>query len=533
MQRTFPSVQGGRFYQSETESEPILVGSPAWYDWLEHHSSFVFNDRIGGFRAYKRGTDPGDLYWEAISTQAGKHESMLLGHADTLTLERLQAAAHRLAGEHTPVEATDEFSTWSADALHRHLASQPATGVGPLRSLMHTKLDRPRRSSDMIPRARLLERSNAGLGGNVTLVCAPAGFGKTMLLAQWVQTLDHPAAWLSLDEYDNELRTFVRSLTAALQSVFPDAFEATFSLCNAPRFPAPDHIVTLIINELADLPEDVVLVLDDYHLIRESEVHTLIKLLIEHLPLQLHLVLATRSDPPLQLARWRVGGYLHELRHTDLRFTCEETEAYLARVLGSSAAHEVAMELEERTEGWIAMLHLAALSLRNTSDQMAFMERLRHTPDRSMSSYLLEEVLGQLTPDLQRYLERTSLLNQFCAELCVATMDMEQSHQQMQDTLDWLEHSNFFLVPLDERQGWYRFHHLFRQLLQRQLQTHSSEEERGMLHRRASAWYAEQGLIGEAIEHALAAGDAREAAQLVEAQVLPEFEQERSVQMEH
>jgi len=275
-----------------------------------------------------------------------------------------------------------------------------------------------------------------------------------------------------------------------------------------------------------------VLVLDDYHLIHKSEVHTLLDLLIEHRPLPLHLVLATRSDPPLPLARWLAQGHVKELRHADLRFTLEETEAFLTRVLGSVAAHEAAGALEEWTEGWIAVLRQAALWLRNTADHAMFMERLGSYPARSISRYLVEEILSQQTPAVQELLERLSILEQFCAGVCAATLGGNVSHEQVQATLNWLEHSNLLLVPLDERQGWYRFHHLFQQLLQQCLQARISQEDIAMLHRRASAWYAEQGLIEEAIQHALAAGDGSGATKLVEAHLHWTFEQEQWVQLE-
>ena len=196
------------------------------------------------------------------------------------------------------------------------------------------------------------------------------------------------------------------------------------------------------------------------------------------------------------------------------------------------AAHESAAALEERTEGWIAVLRLAALSLRSTSDRAAFLERLRRYPDRSISSYLVEEILSQQTPAEQELLEQASVLEQFCAELCIAVIGNDEPHEYVQATLDWLVHSNLFLVPLDERQGWYRFHHLFPRLLQQGLQAHSSAEELATLHRRASAWYAEQGLIEQAIEHALLAGDVSGATHLVEASFLPAFKQYQLVQME-
>ncbi len=399
--------------------------------------------------------------------------------------------------------------------------------------LIQTKLYRPRSGSNVIPRAHLLERLNAGLSGNVTLLSAPAGFGKTTLLAEWLQTIERPTAWLSLDANDNELRIFVHSFTTALQTVFPDALQAMVSLLKAEQFPPPNRVATLLIDDLADVSEDVALVLDDYHLIHNSDVHTLLNLLIEHRSLPLHLVLATRSDPPLPLATWLGRGHLNELRRDDLRFTLQETEAFLTRVLGSVAAHETAVALQERTDGWIAVLRLATLSLRGTSDQAAFMQRLRHYPDRNVSSYLVEEILSQQAPAVQELLLQTSILEQFCAELCTAILGSDASHKQVQATLDWLERSNVLIIPLDERQGWYRFHPLFKQLLQQRLQARISTEELAMLHQRASVWYATQGLIEEAIRHALAAGDTSGATQLVEAQFLRAFEQEQLAQMEH
>jgi LuxR family maltose regulon positive regulatory protein len=215
-----------------------------------------------------------------------------------------------------------------------------------------------------------------------------------------------------------------------------------------------------------------------------------------------------------------------------LCFTLEETEAFLARALGSVAAHEVAGALEERTEGWIAMVRLAALSLRNAPDRTAFLERLGHAHERTISRYLVEEVLSQLAPDVQEFVVRMSMVEQFCAGLCRAVMGSDASNAQMQATLEWLERSTPFLVPLDERQGWHRFHHLFQGYVQQRLQERLSQEEIALQHRRASAWYAEQGLVEEALEHALEAGDAREAARLVEAQFLWAFKQEQLAQME-
>jgi len=398
---------------------------------------------------------------------------------------------------------------------------------------MRTKLYRPRSGSDVITRTRLIERLNAGLGCEIILVCAPAGFGKTTLLTQWVQTIDRPAAWLSLDEHDNELPAFVQSLAAALQTAFPDAFEATAALLKAPRILRPDQIAPLLINDLADVPDDVIVVLDDYHLIHTHEVHTLLELLVEHLPLQVRLVLICRSDPPLPVARWLAKGYLYELRGTDLRFSLEETEAFLTRMLGSEAARETAGALEERTEGWIAALRLAAISLVGTSDRALLLERLDSSEYRSLNSYLVGEILTQQTHEVQEFLEQTSILDQFCAELCAAVLGSDISHEQVQSTLDWLERTNLFLIPLDTRQRWYRYHRLFQELLQQRLQTHRSQVELATLHLRASAWYARHDLIEEAIRHALLAKDPSRATQLVEAHFFQAYEQEQLALVEY
>src|SRR5437667_1171930 len=451
----------------ERESAPIDVGTLSWYDWLEEHTSFLFVDHVGAVTVHKIGTDHGESEWKASRTRMGKVFTVSLGSSHAINLSNLQAAARRLAGKRAHIGSTTQST--ARPAASTLTVPEPVAISGSLSSLIRTKLYRPRSSSDVIPRTRLIERLNAALGGEITLVCAPAGFGKSTLLAQWVQTIDRPNAWLSLDEHDNELPVFVQSLAAALQTAFPDAFEATTALLKAPRILPPDQIATLLINELADVPDDVILVLDDYHRIHNREAHTLLELLVEHLPLQLHLVLICRSDPPLPVARWLAKGRLYELRGTDLRFTPEETETFLTHMLGSEAARETAGALEERTEGWIAALRLAALSLRGTSDRASFLEHLDNYTARSINSYLVGEILTQQTHEVQEFLEQTSILDQFCTELCAEVMGSDFSHEQVQSTLAWLERTNLFLIPLDTRQRWYRYHHLFQELLQQRL----------------------------------------------------------------
>ena len=515
----------------ERESVPIDVDTPSWYDWLEEHSSFLFVDHEGPLTVRKIGTDHGESDWKASRTLMGQVFTISLGPSHALNLSNLQTAARRLAGKHTHIGSiTKSMARPTASTFP---VTEPIATTGSLRSLMRTKLYRPRSASDVINRTRLLERLNASLVGEITLVCAPAGFGKSTLLAQWVQKIDCPYAWLSLDEHDNELPVFVQSLAASLQTAFPESFGAIAALLKAPRILSPDQIAPLLINDLADVPGDVILVLDDYHLIHNRKVHTLLELLVEHSPPQLHLVLICRSDPPLPVARWLAKGRLNELRGTDLRFTLEETEAFLTGMLGSEAARETAGALEERTEGWIAALRLAALSLRGASDRASFLEHLDSYTARSISSYLVGEILAQQTQEVQEFLEQTSILKQICAELCAAVIGNDTSQEQAQASLDWLEHTNLFLVPLDKHQRWYRFHHLFQGLLQLRLQTHCSQEELATLHLRASAWYARHDLIEEAIHHALLAGEASEATKMVEAQFFHAYEQEQLKLVEH
>jgi LuxR family transcriptional regulator, maltose regulon positive regulatory protein len=534
MRPTIPQVRGDRLYRSEAESDPMVLGSSEWYAWLEQSATFTFVDSTGTFTARKIMLRTGDSYWKAYCRRQGKLYRIHLGHAHTLTLEKLQAAARAFAGEHGSRERADASRTQSTDSsISMHMSPRKALILDHPMALLQTKLFGPRKRSDLIDRARLIERLNMGLSGTVTLVTAPAGFGKTTLIAQWMQSINHPSAWLSLDEHDNELRVFVRSLTASLQTVFPDMFHGLDSLSEASRFPTLEQIVSLFINDLADLPDDLILALDDYHLMRTRDIHSLLELLIEHLPPQLHVVLISRSDPPLPVHRWQALGYLNDLRPTDLLFTLEETEAFLHQELGQRVAREAAASLEDRTGGWVALLRLAVLSLRNTSDVMAFLDQLPRVADYSIQRYLVEEVLAQFAPAMQALLEKTSVLEQFSAALCTSILGSDTSYEHVQATLDWLERSNLFVVPLDERKGWYRFHHLFGQLFQQHLQAHSSAEELATLHRRASAWYAEQELIDQAINHALKAGDVLGATSLVEAHFLSAFEREQLMQIDY
>jgi LuxR family maltose regulon positive regulatory protein len=534
MPSTIPYVMDERLYRSENESDPIVLGTPEWYDWLEQHTAFTFVDAAGTFTARKSMLRTGPSYWIADCTRQDKPSRIYLGYSHTLTLEKLKATARTFAGEHVSTEQDDASLTQStASRISMHTSPRNASTVDHHMALVQTKVYEPRKRSDLITRERLLKRLNEGLSGPFTLLCAPAGFGKTTLISQWMQSMNRSKVWLALEEYDNDLYIFIRLLASALQSAFPEAFHGIGSLLETTRFPSIKYVVSLFINDLADFPDDLMLVLDDYHVIDNREIHTFIELLVEHLPPQLHIVLATRSDPPLPIYRWRVKELLNDLRPADLRFTLKEIEAFLRNELGKDVEKETVASFEDRTEGWIAIVRLVALSLRNISDIPAFMVQLDRHTDHSIQSYLLEEVLAQLTPAIQDILIKTSILEQFRAELCVAITDSGISLEHVQATLDRLESSNGLITRPNDRQGWYRFHHMFGQLLKQRLQSLSSVEELATLHQRASKWYAGQGLIEQAIDHALEASDVSSAARLVEAQFMPAFEQEQSVLMEH
>jgi len=528
MQRTLAHVKGGRLYEPGRERTPIDVGTAAWFDWLEQNSAFTFVDSASIFSVYKSPLHSNDSSWEASSTRAGQRSSVWLGPSYTLTLERLQGAAHTLATSLAPRELPQVVQAEQSEYGTPRIAAQLSLAS----TLPQTKLVRPRLPSDVIPRPHLLERLNAGLDGPLTLLHAQAGYGKSTLLAQWLATLPRSVAWLSLDEHDDELAVFLHGLIASLQRAVPDSCQASANLLRAPRLPPLQQVAVLLSNDLADMPEDVLVVLDDYHLIQKSEIHTLLTQLVEYLPQHIHLVLASRTEPPLPLARWRARGQMHDLQPADLRFTPQETHTFLAKMVGDEVARESVNALVERTEGWAAVLRLASLSLRGTADTAAFIDRLDQALDRNLSEYLTEEVLAQLPPDTQEVLVRMSLPEQFNAELGAAILGNGVTASWLQGLLDELERSNLFVVPWESRQEWYRLHHLIKQVLEQRLQARISPEELAALHRRASAWYAVQGLVDEALQHALAAGDMSGAARLVEAQVVPAYEQEQWKQLE-
>jgi LuxR family maltose regulon positive regulatory protein len=358
----------------------------------------------------------------------------------------------------------------------------------------------------------------------VTLISAPAGFGKTTLVSEWVaggERLEPKvrAAWLSLDEGDNDPTRFLVYLVAALQTISANIGAGVLRTLQSPQPPPTESILTALLNEITTLPDNFVLVLDDYHVIEAQAIDLALAFLLERLPPQLHLVIATREDPDLPLARLRARGQLTELRAADLRFTASEAAEFLNQAMGLKLSAENIAALETRTEGWIAGLQLAAISMQGRQNATRFIESFTGS-HRFVMDYLVEEVLHQQSERVQDFLLRTSILDRLCGPLCEAVLlDASASGQE---TLDYIERANLFIVPLDNERRWYRYHHLWADLLRQRLHLCIAAESRvNELHLRASQWYEDHGLEIEAFQHAAAANDVERAERLIEGKGIP------------
>src|SRR5215207_6391928 len=531
MTRRIPQVADGVLHVLEPSGGPeIAVDSPSWVAWLRDPAtrSFSFRSPRGGFTARKELRARGGEYWVAYRKQSGKLHKSYLGTAEDTTLERLEDIAAALAVRdnqstarpppdetagvaalvHTGAAATAALTT--ADDQVRDRPRQ-ITSTDPLLS---TKLSLPSARSSLVARPRLSERLEEGLGRKLTLVSAPAGFGKTTLLSMWLAASygsGRSVAWLSLDPADNDSALFWRYFVTAVDQLRPGSGETALALLGAPQAPPIEAILTTLLNELAGLPTDAVLVLDDYHLIESATIHEALAFLIDHLPPRMHLIITTRADPPLPLPRLRAHGELNELRADDLRFTPEEAATFLNQVMGLELKADDIAELEGRTEGWIAGLQMAALAMRDHTDVPGFIAAFTGS-NRYVVDYLAEEVLARQPEELRTFLLRISILDRMCAPLCNAVA----GHTDGQTMLERLEHANLFLVPLDDERQWYRYHHLFADVLRQRL----SQTQADLvleLHRRASTWLEGEGLVAEAIHHALAAQDWKLAIRLIEA----------------
>ncbi len=384
-------------------------------------------------------------------------------------------------------------------------------------AILVTKLFLPPPRPKAVLRLRLTERLNHGLAARsrLTLIAAPAGFGKTTLAGEWVTGLGRPTAWLSLDEGDNDPVRFLTYVVAALRTVAVGLGEAEFEVLQSRQPPPVESILTALINQLAALPEPLILVLDDYHVIEAQAVHAALGHLLDHLPPQLQVVLTTREDPQLPLARYRARGQLTELRAADLRFTADEAAEFLSQVMGLRFAAADLAALETRTEGWIAGLQLAALSMQGHQDVAGFIRSFAGD-HRYVVDYLVEEVLQRQPEPVRRFLLQTAILDRLSGPLCEAVTGQADAGAR----LEALERGNFFVVPLDDRRQWYRYHHLFADVLRAHAKAEQPDQF-ATLHLRASAWYERQGSAAEAIRHALAAADFARAAGLIELAMPP------------
>ncbi|HEX6150680.1 MAG TPA: helix-turn-helix transcriptional regulator, partial [Nocardioides sp.] len=388
--------------------------------------------------------------------------------------------------------------------------------------LVETKLLPPRARGQTVPRPRLDELLRRGGDATLLLVSAPAGFGKTTLLGTWLATSgrDRTTAWVSLDERDRDASLFWTYVLLAVDRAAPGSATAALALLQSGQA-ATESVLTALINELSVRPDDLTLVLDDYHLADGPDLRTGMTFLIDHLPPQVHVVISSRADPGLPLARLRARGELVEIRAAELRFTGDETAIFLNELNALSLEPSELTALEGRTEGWAAALQLAVLSLRDREDGSAFIAGFAGD-DRYVVDYLADEVLDRQPADVRRFLLDTSLLERLTPDLCDAVTGTTEGRAMLES----LERQNLFVVPLDAHRHWYRYHHLFADVLRAHL-LGERPDDAPALHRRASAWFDQAGDPEAAVRHALAAGDVDLAAALAESAIRPLLRERR------
>jgi len=386
--------------------------------------------------------------------------------------------------------------------------------------LLRTKLHRPPVPADHLLRPELIERLENGRHQPVVLVSAPAGYGKSLLVSCWLEKCESPGAWLSLDQGDNDLQRFLSYLVASVQTIFPQAGSETQSLIDSATIPPLSILATTLVNELECIDQDFSLVLDDIHLIKEKTVHEFLNLMLRHPPRCLNLVLVGRRDPLVSISALRAAGLLTELRMWDLRFSIDESTKFLRAATDFEIEESTAAALAEKTEGWVTGLRLAVLAMRGQENPGRNLLKLKGTT-RYVVDYLINEVLDRQPDGIRDYLLSTAILDRFCAPLCDALYETGGASAQSKINgrlfIDALQADNLFIISLDADNQWFRYHHLFQQLLRRLLARQNSPEKIRALHNRASRWFSAQNLIDEALEHAIAAGEVDYAAEIVEA----------------
>ena len=379
-------------------------------------------------------------------------------------------------------------------------------------TLLQTKLYIPPTRTSIVPRPRLIEQLSNGLNGKLTLLSAPAGFGKTTLITDWLFQIERPEAWVSLDEDDSDPQQFFSYVAAAIRP-FPDIQNSLTNLLQSPQPLPAKALAAALVNDLVPVSTPCLLILDDYHEIESTEIDLALAFVLDHMPPNLHIVITSRTDPGFPLSRLRARNQLTELRVRDLRFSVDETAVFLQNVMGIPLTPEQIAALETRTEGWVAGLQMAALSMQNRGDVAGFIDNFTGS-HRFIMDYLVEEVLNQQSEEVQAFLLQTAVLSRLCADLCDAVTEKGAPIAAPQ-ILTTLERHNIFLIPLDDDRHWYRYHHLFADLLRQRLRQ-TYPEQMPTLHSRASEWYEQNGFVNKAIEHALHAQDFERTANLAE-----------------
>ena len=527
-------------YELQTQGQTAQCfhrgNEPAWQIWLGEHTTFAFVGQAGRLSVLKEARSRGAGYWYAYCTKDRQTLKHYLGPTVKVTFARLEEVAKILRGEspsaslHTsPQREASSLSLVEMEAERSRPDTKPQAEQEVV--LLSPKLSHPRLSTQLVDRERLLSDLNAVRSHPLTLISASAGSGKTTLLSAWAALSSQPQeslktiegakrkraelmfAWLSLDELDNDPIRFWASVIAALRTCVPNRGQRALAMLHSSESPPLSTIMMTLLQDLMEEDSDIILILDDYHVISDQAILDSILFLIEHLPAHLHLVLATRSDPELPLSRLRVRGQLLEIRDRDLQFTQEEAASFLTQGMGLPLSEGDVATLLQRTEGWIAGLQLAALSLRKRGDLSALVKDFAGS-HHFLLDYVQQEILVQLPVPLQQFLLQTSILERMNAALCQAVAALP-SIQESQEMLEALERANLFVVPLDDERQWYRFHDLFREALRARLQA-SQPELVPLLHLRAARFYQTMGERREAIAHALAAPDFSFAATLME-----------------
>jgi LuxR family maltose regulon positive regulatory protein len=380
--------------------------------------------------------------------------------------------------------------------------------------IIPTKLNRPAIDSRWIVRPRLLSAFDDALGRKLTLISAPAGYGKTTLAAQWLAHIPHPSAWLSLDEHDSDPDRFLRYVIASIRKIFPQFAPQIEPLLSSPTLPPLEYLTDTLVSDLAEPVKPWVLVLDDYHTIADETVQKIIIRIVQHLPDNLHMVILTRKYPPWPLSLWRVRGWINDIRADDLSFSGEEARSFLNPGPNRDVSDKTVEMIQRRTEGWIAGLQMARLSMVHADNPETFAMNFSGS-DRLIVDFLTDEVLSSQHPEIYDFLIVTAMFDRFCASLCDHLLANESETRDSHNLIELLKKENLFLVALDSEGDWYRYHHLFQTLLTRKMKPVLLAERRTRIHRRAGEWFAGRGLIEEAVTHLIAGGDINAAAELI------------------